>query len=120
MEFTFLGSPKTFQKHAMSHDIFGNFYLDFGEGLGLNTGDLVTFTEEILNGKLHFLCSICLNAVPMRLPSLMRTCPLMGHISGLILCFLLVNKSLHRIFIKFNIQCFLFTKHLGTWGVLLL
>ena len=22
--------------------------------------DLVTFTEEILNGKLHFLCSVCL------------------------------------------------------------
>ena len=22
------------------------------------TGDLVTFTEEILNGKLHFLCSV--------------------------------------------------------------
>ena len=22
-----------------------------------NTADLVTFTEEILNGKLHFLCS---------------------------------------------------------------
>ena len=21
--------------------------------------DLVTFTEEILNGKLHFLCSVC-------------------------------------------------------------
>ena len=23
------------------------------------TGDLVTFTEEILHGKLHFLCSVC-------------------------------------------------------------
>ena len=23
------------------------------------TADLVTFTEEILNGKLHFLCSVC-------------------------------------------------------------
>ena len=23
------------------------------------TPDLVTFTEEILNGKLHFLCSVC-------------------------------------------------------------
>ena len=23
--------------------------------------DLVTFTEEILNGKLYFLCSACLN-----------------------------------------------------------
>ena len=25
----------------------------------LETADLVTFTEEILNGKLHFLCSVC-------------------------------------------------------------
>ena len=25
------------------------------------TADLVTFTEEILNGKLHFLCSTCLD-----------------------------------------------------------
>ena len=24
-------------------------------------GDLVTFTEEVLNGKLHFLCSAKLN-----------------------------------------------------------
>ena len=23
------------------------------------TVDLLTFTEEILNGKLHFLCSVC-------------------------------------------------------------
>ena len=25
--------------------------------MGPNPADLVTFTEEILNGKLHFLCS---------------------------------------------------------------
>ena len=25
-----------------------------------DTADLVTFTEEILNGKLHFLCSVSL------------------------------------------------------------
>ena len=25
--------------------------------------DLVTFTEEILNGKIHFLCSICKKGV---------------------------------------------------------
>ena len=25
----------------------------------LDTADLVTFTEEIVNGKLHFLCSDC-------------------------------------------------------------
>ena len=24
----------------------------------METADLVTFTEEILNGKLHFLCSV--------------------------------------------------------------
>ena len=23
------------------------------------TADLVTFTQEILNGKLHFLCNVC-------------------------------------------------------------
>ena len=23
------------------------------------TADLVTFTEEIINGKTHFLCSVC-------------------------------------------------------------
>ena len=27
------------------------------------TADLVTFTEEILNGKLHFLCSVILFGV---------------------------------------------------------
>ena len=26
------------------------------------TADLVTFTEEILNGKLHFLCNVTVNA----------------------------------------------------------
>ena len=26
--------------------------------LNLETADLVTFTEEIVNGKLHFLCSV--------------------------------------------------------------
>ena len=25
----------------------------------METADLVTFTEEILNGKLRFLCSVC-------------------------------------------------------------
>ena len=24
----------------------------------METADLVTFTEEVLNGKLHFLCSV--------------------------------------------------------------
>ena len=27
--------------------------------------NLVTFTEEILNGKLHFLCSVCLVSFQM-------------------------------------------------------
>ena len=30
--------------------------MDFFSKYGLETADLVTFTEEILNGKLHFLC----------------------------------------------------------------
>ena len=29
----------------------------------LGTADLVTFTEEILNGKLHFLCSVIMFTV---------------------------------------------------------
>ena len=28
------------------------------------TADLVTFTEEVLNGKLHFLCSVGLEMPP--------------------------------------------------------
>ena len=30
------------------------------------TSDLVTFTEEILNGKLNFLCGDLLNAAPLK------------------------------------------------------
>ena len=33
------------------------------------TADLVTFTEEILNGKLHFLCSVNCIAKPISLIS---------------------------------------------------
>ena len=33
------------------------------------TADLVTFTEEILNGKLHFLCS-CMNCFTALLDTL--------------------------------------------------
>ena len=29
------------------------------QNASLQLADLVTFTEEILNGKLHFLCSAC-------------------------------------------------------------
>ena len=27
--------------------------------MSLGTADLVTFIEEILNGKLHFFCTVC-------------------------------------------------------------
>ena len=30
------------------------------------SADLVTFTEEILNGKLHFLCSVALGILKMQ------------------------------------------------------
>ena len=56
------GKLKTFKKHAMLHDVFGNFYVDFEEGPGY-----------------------CY-ASPMWLPSFMRDESLMGQISGLVLC----------------------------------
>ena len=38
---------------------FGNLTLEESAGTRLLvTSDLVTFTKEILNGKLHFLCSV--------------------------------------------------------------
>ena len=38
--------------------------------------DLVTFTEEILNGKLHFLCSVSpIKALPNKTKSVSRTTP---------------------------------------------
>ena len=33
-------------------------FYDCVKSPGLGTADLVTFTEEIVNGKLHFLCSV--------------------------------------------------------------
>ena len=33
----------------------------------LQTVDLVTFTEEILNEKLHFLCSVYVRCIPKSL-----------------------------------------------------
>ena len=56
------GKLKIFKKHAMLYDVFGNFYADFEEGPGY-----------------------CY-ASPIWLPSFMRDEPLMGQISGLILC----------------------------------
>ena len=56
------GKLKTFKKYAMLHDVFGNFYADFEEGPGY-----------------------CY-ASPIWLPSFMRENPLMGQISGLMLC----------------------------------
>lgn len=56
------GSSETFKKHAVLHDVFGNFYADFEEGPGY------------------------VYATSARLPSWIRTRPFVGHISGLILC----------------------------------
>ena len=55
------GSLKTFRKHAVLHDVFGNFYTDFEEGPGY------------------------VYATSARLPSWIRARPFAGHISGLIL-----------------------------------
>ena len=42
--------------------------------VNVTPADLVTFTEEILNGKLHFLCSVrlLLKYLFLRMPSLIR------------------------------------------------
>ena len=58
----FFSSSETFKKHAMLHDAFGNFFLDFGEGPGY-----------------------CY-ASPIWLPSFRRDAPVMGQISGLLMC----------------------------------
>ena len=42
--------------------------------------DLVTFTEEIPNGKLHFLCSVYKTIVFKNIAKLLRTNPLMHNI----------------------------------------
>ena len=55
------GKLKTFKKHAMIYDVFGNFYANFEEGPGYY-------------------------ASPVWLPSFMRDEPLMSQIAGLILC----------------------------------
>ena len=56
------GKSNTFSKHAMLHDVFGNFYADFKEGPGY-----------------------CYTS-PMWLPSFMSEEPLVAQISGLVLC----------------------------------
>ena len=56
------GSSQTFKKHAVLHDVFGNFYLDFEEGPGYAY------------------------ASPLWLPRFLRDEPLIGQISGLLLC----------------------------------
>ena len=48
---------KRFTTHKMKFFI-KNFFSKCWSKLQ-ETADLVTFTEEILNGKLHFLCSVC-------------------------------------------------------------
>ena len=56
------GSSKTFKTHAMLHDAFGNFYLDFEEGPGYAYPS------------------------PLWLPHCLRDDPLVGQISGLLFC----------------------------------
>ena len=56
------GSSKTFKTHAMLHDAFDNFYLDFEEGPGYAY------------------------ASPLWLPHYLRDKPLLGQISGLLFC----------------------------------
>ena len=57
---------KEFQRFLFEKETYFNVIVDVSDAsLELNTAqimkfsikDLVTFTEEILNGKLHFLCS---------------------------------------------------------------
>ena len=55
-------SSETFKTHAMLHDVFGNFYLDFEEGPGYAY------------------------ASPLWLPHCLRDEPLVGQISGLLFC----------------------------------
>ena len=54
-------SSKTVKTHAMLHDVFGNFYVDYKEGPGYAY------------------------ALPIQSSSCIRTLPFVGHISGLIL-----------------------------------
>ena len=54
-------SSKTVRTHAMLHDVFGNFYVDYKEGPGYAY------------------------ALPVRLSSCIKATPFVGHISGLIL-----------------------------------
>ena len=46
-----------FQKHCTKNEIFHWGFLQWMWPNPQEITDLVTFTEEILNGKLHFLCS---------------------------------------------------------------
>ena len=54
------------------------------------TADLVTFTEEILNGKLHFLCSVgtyCLDRL------LKKQCNSYGSREKTLTCICIIIKS---------------------------
>ena len=55
------------------------------------TADLVTFTEEILNRKLHFLCSECL-AVKVIIESAVKV--IIENMSGIIFIFCVSNSEL--------------------------
>ena len=58
----FFSSSQTSKKHAILHDAFGDFFIDFGERPGY-----------------------CY-ASPLWLPSFMRDAPVMGQVSGLLMC----------------------------------
>ena len=47
-----------FKTTMHKNDVFHSRFLQYVSPDSQETADLVTFTEEILNGKLHFLCSV--------------------------------------------------------------
>ena len=61
-------------------------------------GDLVTFTEEILNGKLHFLCSVWFEGVCHSLQTARQLCYFSNTL--LIQLILLLFVSYYLVFIK--------------------
>ena len=66
------------------------------EILNTKTADLVTFTEEILNGKLHFLC----NGTPWQQPQ--RTYVCIQVVKTIIwgMCIHISKRQDHRFFVQ--------------------
>ena len=62
-----LKTPQKYKAHKVSHWAYSRFFRSLRISLGSVTADLVTFTEEILNSKLHFLYSESVSLSP-RLP----------------------------------------------------